>query len=82
MTNREPASGDIVLVAVDVSKLRNDVLIEVPDKIRRRRSTAQSEYRQARRRGCLCVRIDQGEAQKSHYFLLPYYAKEPHARSQ
>jgi len=37
MTNREPTPPDIVLVAIDVSKLRNDVLIEVPGKIRRRR---------------------------------------------
>jgi len=37
MTNREPTPPDVVLVAIDVSKLRNDILIELPGKIRRRR---------------------------------------------
>ncbi len=39
MTNREFTPHDAVLVAIDVSKLRNDVLIEVPGKTRRRRLT-------------------------------------------
>jgi transposase len=39
MTNREPTPPDAVLVAIDVSKLRNDVLIEFPGKARRRRLT-------------------------------------------
>ena len=30
MTNREPTPAGAVLVAIDISKLRNDVLIEVP----------------------------------------------------
>lgn len=37
MTNREPTPPDVVLVAIDVSKLRNDILIEMPGKSRRRR---------------------------------------------
>lgn len=37
MTLREPTPPEAVLVAIDVSKLRNDVLIEVPGKTRRRR---------------------------------------------
>ncbi len=36
MTLREPTSPEAVLVAIDVSKLRNDVLIEIPGKTRRR----------------------------------------------
>lgn len=39
MTNREPTPPDAVLVAIDVSKLRNDILIEIPGKRRRRRLT-------------------------------------------
>lgn len=39
MTNREPTPSDVVLVAIDVSKLRNDILIEIPGKVRRRRLT-------------------------------------------
>jgi transposase len=39
MTNREPTPPDAILVAIDVSKLRNDVLIETPGKLRRRRLT-------------------------------------------
>ena len=39
MTNREPTPSDAVLVAIDVSKARNDVLIETPGKSRRRRLT-------------------------------------------
>ncbi len=39
MTNREPTPPDAILVAIDVSKLRNDVLIEAPGKLRRRRLT-------------------------------------------
>lgn len=37
MTRQELIPPDAVLVAIDVSKLRNDVLIEVPGKTRRRR---------------------------------------------
>ena len=29
MTNREPTPHDAALVAIDVSKLKNDVLIEI-----------------------------------------------------
>ena len=39
MTNREPTPPDAILVAIDVSKLRNDVLIEAPGMRRRRRLT-------------------------------------------
>ena len=39
MTNREPTPPDAALVAIDVSKLKNDVLIEIPGKMRRRRLT-------------------------------------------
>jgi transposase len=39
MTNRELTPPDAVLVAIDVSKLRNDVLIEMPGRTRRRRLT-------------------------------------------
>ena len=39
MTNREPTPADAVLVAIDISKLRNDVLIEVPGTVRRKRVT-------------------------------------------
>lgn len=38
MTNREPTPPDVVLIAIDVSKVRNDVLIEAPG-CRRRRMT-------------------------------------------
>jgi len=34
MTNREPTPPDAALVAIDVSKLKNDVLIEIPGKMR------------------------------------------------
>ena len=37
MTNREPTPAGAVLVAIDISKARNDVLIEVPGRPRRRR---------------------------------------------
>ena len=37
MTLREPTPPEAVLVAIDVSKNRNDVLIEVPGRRRRRR---------------------------------------------
>jgi len=37
MTLRKPTPREAVLVAIDVSKNRNDVLIEVPDQRRRRR---------------------------------------------
>jgi len=37
MTRQEPTPPNAVLVAIDVSKLRNDILIEFPDKMRRRR---------------------------------------------
>ena len=37
MTLREPTPPDAALVAIDISKLRNDVLIELPGKARRRR---------------------------------------------
>lgn len=39
MTLREPTPAEAVLVAIDVSKLRNDVLIEIPGHARRRRLT-------------------------------------------
>ena len=39
MTNREPTPADAVLVAIDISKLRNDVLIELPGAVRRQRLT-------------------------------------------
>jgi transposase len=39
MTNREPTPADAVLVAIDISKLRNDVLIELPGSVRRKRLT-------------------------------------------
>lgn len=37
MTRQELAPTDTILVAIDVSKVRNDVLIEMPGKTRRRR---------------------------------------------
>jgi transposase len=37
MTRQEPTPPNAVLVAIDVSKLRNDMLIEFPGKMRRRR---------------------------------------------
>ena len=37
MTNREPTPASAVLVAIDISKTRNDVLIEVPGGSRHRR---------------------------------------------
>jgi transposase len=37
MTNREPTPAGAALVAIDISKIRNDVLIEVPGSLRRRR---------------------------------------------
>ena len=37
MTNREPMPSDVALVAIDISKLRNDVLIELPGSVRRNR---------------------------------------------
>ena len=37
MTNINPTPTDAVLVAIDISKLRNDVLIEMPGIARRRR---------------------------------------------
>jgi transposase len=37
MTLKEPTPANAVLVAIDVSKQRNDVLIEVPGQLRRRR---------------------------------------------
>ena len=39
MTNREPTPADAVLVAIDISKLRNDVLIVCPGSVRRKRLT-------------------------------------------
>jgi transposase len=39
MTNRESTPADVVLVAIDIAKLRNDVLIELPDSVRRKRLT-------------------------------------------
>lgn len=39
MTNREPTPSDAALVAIDVSKSKNDVLIELPGMSRRRRLT-------------------------------------------
>lgn len=36
MTNRDPISADAVLVAIDIAKLRNEVLIEIPAQTRRR----------------------------------------------
>lgn len=37
MTRQEPTPPNVVLVAIDVSKLRNDILIEFPGQMRRRR---------------------------------------------
>ena len=46
MTSREPTPADAVLVAIDISKLRNDVLIERPGIVRRKRlSGAQHQGR-------------------------------------
>ena len=39
MTSTEPTPSNPALVAIDVAKLRNEVLIEVPDARRRRRLT-------------------------------------------
>jgi hypothetical protein len=39
MTDREPAPADAALVAIDISKMRNDVLIEVPGAARPKRVT-------------------------------------------
>jgi transposase len=39
MTKSQPTPAAAVLVAIDVAKLRNEVLIEVPDARRRRRMT-------------------------------------------
>ena len=40
MTSTQPTPPAAVLVAIDVAKLRNEVLIELPDGRRRRRMTA------------------------------------------
>ena len=40
MTDREPTPAGAVLVAIDISKLRNDVLIEVPGTVRRSKASA------------------------------------------
>lgn len=37
MTNRDPIPPGAVLVALDIAKLRNEVLIEMPGQQRRRR---------------------------------------------
>jgi transposase len=37
MTNKEPISADAALVAIDIAKVRNEVLIEAPGQKRRRR---------------------------------------------
>ena len=39
MTSNQPTPAAAALVAIDVAKLRNEVLIEVPDARRRRRMT-------------------------------------------
>ncbi len=39
MTKSQPTPPATVLVAIDVAKLRNEVLVEVPDARRRRRMT-------------------------------------------
>ncbi len=39
MTSNQPTPAAAALVAIDVAKLRNEVLIEVPDARRRRRLT-------------------------------------------
>ena len=39
MTKSETTPAGAALVAIDIAKLRNDVLIEVPDVRRRRRLT-------------------------------------------
>ena len=39
MTDREPTPADAALVAIDIAKLRNDVLIQVPGSVRRKRLT-------------------------------------------
>ena len=39
MTSTQPTPPATVLVAIDVAKLRNEVLIEIPDARRRRRLT-------------------------------------------
>jgi len=40
MTNRDPIPPGVVLVALDIAKLRNEVLIEMPGQQRRRRLSA------------------------------------------
>ena len=37
MTNRQPIPTDALLVALDIAKVRNEVLIEAPNHKRRRR---------------------------------------------
>jgi hypothetical protein len=37
MTNRQPIPTDALLVAIDIAKVRNEVLIEAPNHKRRRR---------------------------------------------
>ena len=39
MTKHQPIAGDVVLVAIDVAKARNEVLIAIPGQTRRRRWT-------------------------------------------
>src|SRR5829696_3301654 len=39
MTKHQPIAGDVVLVAIDVAKARNEVLIALPGQTRRRRLT-------------------------------------------
>lgn len=39
MTSNQPTPATAALVAIDIAKLRNEVLIEVPETRRRRRLT-------------------------------------------
>ena len=39
MTKPNPIPSDVVLVAIDIAKARNEVLIQIPDRARRRRLT-------------------------------------------
>lgn len=45
MTDREPTPAGAVLVAIDISKLRNDVLIEVPGTVRRSKAKPELWHR-------------------------------------
>ena len=61
MTNREPTPAHASLVAIDISKLRNDVLIERPGTVRRKRLTVlntRSEHDRFVTRECLALVAD------------------------